>query len=205
MAKKNCSVGVMMASNNNQYDIVSENEYYSIFQDIYDVIFKLELHNKKGRKGFHLNYIFNQMYYGFIDYIPDGNFYYSKCAHDAYKTLKMNHHFTENMPLSKLKWKDQPKIDEGRKILHQEHIFTGTMFRKELLNAELKNPLSKTKIKKLVNDKYRIAWITKSENKMLDKEGLKMNRSDNPFKDYRDKKIILVGGELPVKKFYDEL
>jgi len=189
----------------NQNDIVTENEYYYIFKDIYDVIFKLELHNKKGRKGFYLNYIFNQMYYGFIDFIPESNFYYSEKACNKYEKLKLRHHLTENMPLSQLKWKDQPKIDEGRKILHQEHIFTGTMFRKELLNAELKNPLSKTKIKKLVNDKYRIAWITKSENKMLDKEGLKMNRSDNPFKDYRDKKIILVGGELPVKKFYDEL
>jgi len=189
----------------NQNDIVTENEYYYIFKDIYDVIFKLELHNKKGRKGFHLNYIFNQMYYGFIDFIPESNFYYSEKACNKYEKLKLRHHLTENMPLSQLKWKDQPKIDKGRKILHQEHIFTGTMFRKELLNAELKNPLSKTKIKKLVNDKYRIAWITKSENKMLDKEGLKMNRSDNPFKDYRDKKIILVGGELPVKKFYDEL
>jgi len=189
----------------NQNDIVTENEYYYIFKDIYDVIFKLELHNKKGRKGFYLNYIFNQMYYGFIDFIPESNFYYSEKACNKYEKLKLRHHLTENMPLSQLKWKDQPKIDKGRKILHQEHIFTGTMFRKELLNAELKNPLSKTKIKKLVNDKYRIAWITKSENKMLDKEGLKMNRSDNPFKDYRDKKIILVGGELPVKKFYDEL
>ena len=194
-----------MFSKCNQNDIVTENEYYYIFKDIYDVIFKLELHNKKGRKGFHLNYIFNQMYYGFIDFIPESNFYYSEKACNKYEKLKLRHHLTENMPLSQLKWKDQPKIDEGRKILHQEHIFTGTMFRKELLNAELKNPLSKTKIKKLVNDKYRIAWITKSENKMLDKEGLKMNRSDNPFKDYRDKKIILVGGELPVKKFYDEL
>ena len=194
-----------MFSKCNQNDIVTENEYYYIFKDIYDVIFKLELHNKKGRKGFHLNYIFNQMYYGFIDFIPESNFYYSEKACNKYEKLKLRHHLTENMPLSQLKWKDQPKIDKGRKILHQEHIFTGTMFRKELLNAELKNPLSKTKIKKLVNDKYRIAWITKSENKMLDKEGLKMNRSDNPFKDYRDKKIILVGGELPVKKFYDEL
>ena len=194
-----------MFSKCNQNDIVTENEYYYIFKDIYDVIFKLELHNKKGRKGFYLNYIFNQMYYGFIDFIPESNFYYSEKACNKYEKLKLRHHLTENMPLSQLKWKDQPKIDEGRKILHQEHIFTGTMFRKELLNAELKNPLSKTKIKKLVNDKYRIAWITKSENKMLDKEGLKMNRSDNPFKDYRDKKIILVGGELPVKKFYDEL
>ena len=118
------------------------------------------------------------MYYGFIDFIPESNFYYSEKACNKYEKLKLRHHLTENMPLSQLKWKDQPKIDEGRKILHQEHIFTGTMFRKELLNAELKNPLSKTKIKKLVNDKYRIAWITKSENKMLDKEGLKMNRSD---------------------------
>ena len=194
-----------MFSKCNQNDIVTENEYYYIFKDIYDVIFKLELHNKKGRKGFHLNYIFNQMYYGFIDFIPESNFYYSEKACNKYEKLKLRHHLTENMPLSQLKWKDQPKIDEGRKILHQEHIFTGTMFRKELLNAELKNPLLKEEIMELVNNKYRIAWITKEEDKRLNKKGFKMKRSKNPFGDYDKLNIIIKGGWLPVTKFYDEL
>ena len=90
--------------------------------------------------------------------------------------------------LSNIKWTEQPIFDPERKFLMLEHMYTGTMFRIDVLKLLKEGRLSIEEVAQLIYDNYNVCWITKKENEKL----AKTIRKGNLFEYYEDKKIIIV-------------
>jgi hypothetical protein len=135
-------------------------EYAKIVLSITDLCNREKSRNPKSYKHLHSWYLYRQAFYGFIEYIGSSDYLVSQRALEEYKK---NDHVGN---IKNRKWSEQHKFDEGRKIFHLEHIYTGDMFR-EALDSLSENNRTSENIAQIIQDNYRVAWILKEENKLL--------------------------------------
>lgn len=135
----------------------------------------------------HYWYLYGQMFYGFDEYL-DLPIYYSQKAQEAYLTLSGEARIHQD--LSTVPRAIQTGFDPGRKTLIYEHMYTGSMFRYDVLQLHKANALTQEGVCELVKDKYATCWITREENTRLHKT----RRPDNVFEYYASKGIEIVNG-----------
>jgi hypothetical protein len=149
---------------------------------------------KKEIKKNHLWYQYRQIFYGFGMFFT-GN-YYSQEAElkfkELYKTyllkcLEINKEPVK-ITIESFDWRTQPLIDEGRKDLLLEHMYSGTMFRSDIQNLFNKGILSIEEIKKLVTSNYKVCLIARSENQKLHKT----QRGIDPIEYYSKNGITII-------------
>jgi hypothetical protein len=144
----------------------------------------------------HIWYLNRQIFYGFGPYLSN-RIYHSQNALMAFNDLysdylakrKLENKVPKVLTIETLTWADQPIIDKGRKILLFEHMYTGTMFREDVLkHYNSGKEFNIAVIIQLIKDKYSVCLITKNENRELHKT----QRGDNPFEYYKKQKIDIV-------------
>ena len=96
--------------------------------------------------------------------------YVSKKALELARKMKID--------LSKANWKDQPKFDKGRLVFYYEHCNTVKMLTDDILKTN-------KDIAKVIKGNV-ICWITREENKKLDKNGYRDNRPGGWKKCYKE-------------------
>jgi hypothetical protein len=107
----------------------------------------------------HLWYLYRQAFYGFSNYIKPKQ-YYSKKAAEYFDKKKKEY----NLPfqsLEEINWENQHLIDEKRESLILEHMYTGTMFRLDVLELYKKNQLTIDEVCSCIQANYNICWIQK--------------------------------------------
>ena len=82
-------------------------------------------------------------------------------------------------------WHDQPRFDAGRRVFHFEHFVPVLSVRNACLKAR-----SKAAVLDVLKSQLRVAWILKSEDRMLTRLGYRSQRS-NPSLAYRAANIKL--------------
>jgi hypothetical protein len=91
-----------------------------------------------------------------------------------------------------IQWDDQPKYDpKGRKTFHIEHVFTGEMFFRALMQMNDSGKLNEKTLLRFVLENYRTAWILKEEDRKL----AKSNRGetlDDALQHYKEVGIDLL-------------
>lgn len=122
----------------------------------------------------HIWYINRQIFYGFSG---AKNNLHSKKAELEFK--KLYGLYTEKIPqdnkkhkvfkIEEIKWHEQPLIDLGRRELHFEHMYTGSMFREDCQNLFDKGKLTQGAVLELVKSNYYVCIVTKEENTQLPK------------------------------------
>ena len=122
----------------------------------------------------HIWYINRQIFYGFSG--AEKNLYSKKAELEFKKLYGL---YTEKIPkenkkhkvfkIEEFMWHDQPKIDIGRKELHFEHMYTGSMFREDCQKLFDKGELTQDAVLDLVKSNYYVCIITKKENTQLPK------------------------------------
>jgi hypothetical protein len=142
------------------------------------------LFDSESRK--HIWYLYRQSFYGFASVLPNIKYYYSNAANlifiqDSKGTI------LEGRSLSDIKWADQPIFDPNRKNLILEHMYTGTMFRAAVWKLFNDSKLSIEEVVKIINDNYKVCWITKDENKNIGKT----IRPENLFEYYKKHEIVI--------------
>lgn len=107
-----------------------------------------------------------------------------------------NKRLSEPNTLKFADWSDQKKsIKNGglgelnrntdSTIFHWEHAYTCKDFVDDLLKIDIDEENAQYEIKRLL-DNQQIIWITKEQNKRLDKKGYKTNRKEGWQKAYQD-------------------
>lgn len=82
-------------------------------------------------------------------------------------------------------WHTQPSFDDGRRIFHLEHVVPVRAIRERCLTADDEDELV------AILSSVRLAWILKTENRELDRLGLRTRR-DDPDAAYRSAGIALM-------------
>jgi hypothetical protein len=149
--------------------------------------------NSQKESPGHIWYINRQIFYGFSG--AEKNLY-SKRAELKFKELYGL--YTEKIPkenkkhkvfkIEEFMWHDQPKIDIGRKELHFEHMYTGSMFREDCQKLFDKGELTQDAVLDLVKSNYYVCIITKKENTQLPKSKRGMGIT-GALKAYEDAKV----------------
>ncbi len=137
----------------------------------------------------HYWYLYGQMFYGFDAYL-DLPTYYSEKAQEIYLALSGPDPIYPD--LATVPRSFQTQFDPGRKQLIYEHMYTGSMFRYDMLQLHLENRLTVGEVCELVRRKYAVCWITREENKLLHKT----RRPDDVFGYYASKGIRIVNAEI---------
>lgn len=144
----------------------------------------------------HIWYLNRQVFYGFGAY-HSSKIYHSQKALLAFNKLysdyiakcKSENKAPKELTIETLTWAQQPIIDKGRELLLFEHMYTGTMFREDVLKQYIsEKEFNVAVIVKLIEENYSVCLITKDENKKLHKT----QRGDKPFEYYKDLKIKIV-------------
>lgn len=140
----------------------------------------------------HIWYLNRQLFYGFGTYLSS-KIYYSKEAlkkfTELYSKYKSESKSPQKLTIETLTWAQQPLIDKGREHLIFEHMYTGTMFREDVLKLyKTGKEFNMATIVQLIKDKYSVCLITKNENMRLHKT----QRGDEPFEYYKKEKIKIV-------------
>lgn len=120
--------------------------------------------------GTQMWYLYRQFFYGFGE--PGLSDFRcrvlcSKRARSIYRGLGGERILRK--ALEKLAWFEQAKVDEGRKRLIREHMYTGSEFRADISKLHADGALSVAAIERLVRKKYVIAWIAREEDAKLPK------------------------------------
>ena len=136
----------------------------------------------------HYWYLYGQMFYGFDAYL-DSPTYFSRQAQDLYLTLSGEGRIHPD--LSQVHRSTQTKWDPGRKHLIYEHMYTGSMFRYDMLQLHKEGMLTLDEVVHLIRDKYATCWITREENRLLHKT----RRPNDVFEYYASKGIQIVNRE----------
>lgn len=131
--------------------------------------------NSQKESPGHIWYLRGQIFYGF--FIVRNKNLYSKKAEIEFK--KLYGLYTEKIPkdnkkhkvfkIEEFKWHEQPIIDKGRRHLHFEHMYTGSMFREDCQELFDKGKLTQGAVLELVKSNYYVCIVTKKENKQLPK------------------------------------
>lgn len=139
-------------------------------------------------RGNHIWYLYRQIYYGFSETVgSEFVCYCSESALEVYDHLKGKE--ITGKALRDLKWKEQPKVDPGRKELILEHMYTGDEFRNDVYESLAANELNVDSVSELIRKNYSVCWITRMENKKLPKS----KRPEGPIATYNAVGIKLVG------------
>lgn len=133
----------------------------------------------------HYWYYYGQMFYGFDPYL-DTPTYFSRRAQEAYLALSGEDRLYPD--LSQVPRSYQLKFDPGRQTLIYEHMYTGSMFRYDVLQLHKQGRLNVPEVCDLVRAKYATCWITREENKLLHKT----RRPEDVFEYYESKGIVIV-------------
>jgi hypothetical protein len=147
----------------------------------------------------HIWYLNRQVFYGFGAY-HSSKIHYSQEALIAFKKLytdyvakcRSENKVPKELTIDTLTWAQQPIIDKGRKLLIFEHMYTGTMFRDDVLkHYKSGKEFSVAAIVQLIEEKYSVCLITKNENEKLHKT----QRGNDVFEYYKNIgiKIIIDG------------
>lgn len=107
----------------------------------------------------HIWYLYRQAFYGFSNYVKPKQYYSKKAAEFFHK--KKNEIRFPFQSLEEINWENQHIIDANRAYLILEHMYTGTMFRLDILNLHKKNELTLDEVCKIIIDNYKICWIQK--------------------------------------------
>lgn len=137
----------------------------------------------------HYWYLYGQMFYGFDAYL-DLPLHYSERAQELYLQLSGRDRTHPN--LASVPRDLQTRFDPGRRHLIYEHMYTGSMFRYDMLQLHLQNRLTVEEVCELLRHKYAVCWITREENKLLHKT----RRPDDVFGYYASKGIQIVNSLL---------
>ena len=144
----------------------------------------------------HIWYLNRQVFYGFGAY-HSSKIYHSQKALLAFNELysdyvakcKSENKVPKELTIETLTWAQQPIIDKGRELLLFEHMYTGTMFRDDVLKYyKSGKEFNVAAIVQLIKDKYSVCLIAKNENTQLHKT----QRGDNPIEYYKKQKIDIV-------------
>jgi hypothetical protein len=122
----------------------------------------------KNESDKHIWYLYRQSFYGFINVIENLKILYSKDANDFFTINKIGTEL-ENFTLDLISWKQQIIVDKKRGNLILEHMYTGSMFRKDVWSIYNENKLTIESVSDLINNNYKVCWITKKENERLHK------------------------------------
>jgi hypothetical protein len=122
----------------------------------------------KNESDKHIWYLYRQSFYGFINVSGNLKILYSKEANDFF-TLKKIGTELESLTLDLVPWNKQTIFDKEREKLLLEHMYTGSMFRNDIWSIYKENKLSIESVSDLINNNYKVCWITKEENKRLHK------------------------------------
>jgi hypothetical protein len=152
---------------------------------------------KKDFQKNHIWYLNRQIFYGFGDFEikSDEKVYHSENALNCFEELNNKYKQEceslnkkpKELKISTLTWHEQPLIDPGRKHLLFEHMYTGTMFREDVISLHISGNLSSQSLLTLVQEKFMVCLITKDENKKLHKT----QRGTDPL-DYYEKQGIKI-------------
>ena len=153
---------------------------------------------KKDFQKNHIWYLYRQIFYGFGDFDikPNEKVYHSENALNCFKELNSKYKKEceslnkkpKELMISTLTWNEQPLIDPARKHLLFEHMYTGTMFREDVISLHISGKLSAQSLLTLVQEKFMVCLITKDENKKLHKT----QRGSDPIAYYTEQKIKIV-------------
>jgi hypothetical protein len=144
----------------------------------------------------HIWYLNRQIFYGFGAY-HSHKIYHSKDALITFNKLYSNYitkcYLNKKVPreltIDTLTWAEQPIIDEGREQLIFEHMYTGTMFREDVLKCyKSGKDFNIAAIVQLIKENYFVCLITKNENKKLHKT----QRGIDVFEYYKNKGILII-------------
>lgn len=142
----------------------------------------------------HQWYLYRQAFYGFSNFLEIKTFY-SEQAQKIFEILcEENKAFAfKEKTLAQVSWEEQPIFDPGRRYIILEHMYTGTMFRKKLLEMSLRKELTIDAVVNLIKKNYNICWIEKHKHHGLhytesyipeNKRIHKTKRGDNVFEYY---------------------
>ena len=144
----------------------------------------------------HIWYLNRQIFYGFGAY-HSSKIYYSQNASIAFNKLYLDYvakcnsenKTPKKLTIATLTWAQQPIIDKGRAKLIFEHMYTGTMFREDVLKLyKSEKEFNIEAIVKLIESNYFVCIITKDENEKLHKT----QRGENTFLYYQKQKIKII-------------
>lgn len=90
-----------------------------------------------------------------------------------------------NIDLCALRWHTQPRVDPGREIFHNEHVVPVNMLRDACLAAATEEDIAE-----VLTTRVRIAWILKTEDRVLNNNGHRVKR-DDPDGAYAQAGIVL--------------
>lgn len=124
----------------------------------------------------HYRYLYNQSFYGFTGFLsPQISTSVSERAHERYEMIRRLPS-GKDLPtdMREVPWDLQPKFDKGRKVFHLEHVYTGDMFRTAA--REIRDVQG---LVRLVRDNYRVAWILKTEDQELNRNGFRSERGSS--------------------------
>lgn len=124
------------------------------------------VYNRESDK--HIWYLYRQAFYGFFNVLNKPKQYYSKGAELEFNRLIRGTSF-ESRSLSTINWNEQVLFDKGRKHLLIEHMYTGSMFRLNVRHKYNEGALEIDSVCKIVEENYKVCWITKCENQRLHK------------------------------------
>lgn len=133
----------------------------------------------------HYWYLYGQMFYGFDAYL-DRPTYFSRQAQEIY--LHLSGPNRTHPDLSTVHRSTQTSWDLGRANLIYEHMYTGSMFRYDMLQLHKSQSLTIPEVCHLVREKYTTCWITREENKLLHKT----RRPDDVFEYYAHRGIEII-------------
>jgi hypothetical protein len=134
----------------------------------------------------HIWYLYRQSFYGFASVLNIMQYYYSNAANLIF-IQKSRGTSLEGRSLSSIKWTEQPIFDPDRVELILEHMYTGTMFRSDIAKLFEDRDPPIEEVAKLINENYKVCWITKNENEKLHKT----KRKGNLFEYYKKNEIVI--------------
>lgn len=135
----------------------------------------------------HIWYLYRQAFYGFFNVLNEPKQFYSKGAELEFNRLVRGTPF-DGRSLSTITWNEQVLFDKGRQHLLIEHMYTGSMFRLAVREKYKEGALEIDSVCKIVEDNYKVCWITKSENERLHKT----KRQGDLIEYYASRKIYIV-------------
>ena len=97
--------------------------------------------------------------------------YFDSNGHVKWSKAALEKAVELNVDAKLINWKTQTKWDRKREVLHFDHKTTV----KDIVEGILRNPSDTQKILNSVE----IVWITKEENRVLDKSGYRNTRTDH--------------------------
>jgi GR25 family glycosyltransferase involved in LPS biosynthesis len=123
----------------------------------------------------HIWYLYRQAFYGFSNYVNPKQYYSKKAAEYFEKIVKEKKLSFKS--LEEVNWENQHLIDDKREYLILEHMYTGTMFRLDVLALHKKNKLTIDEVSSCIYSNYNICWIQKNLYKWDDEN--KINKPEN--------------------------